>query len=95
MEVEGSRKVLQDLVRGAYFFNTNVLGRESKKRERINLFSGWMLTRVASAIKIQKVWRGHHIRQKHEQYMRSLLKMQRAAVILQRWTRKLSLERKK
>jgi len=48
-----------------------------------------MLRRIACAVKIQKVWRGYSFRNKNEIHVKLLMKLQRAAVILQRWIRKI------
>ena len=50
-----------------------------------------MFERSTAALKIQKVWRGYSLRKKHDKYLRAILKMQRAAIIIQRWIRKLPL----
>jgi hypothetical protein len=61
----------------------------------MHIFSSAMLKRVSSAIKIQKVWRGYQLRSKHEEHLRSILKLQRAAIIIQRWIRRQPVERRK
>jgi len=54
-----------------------------------------MIKKVISAVKIQKVWRGFTFRKRNEKYLKAVLKMQRAAIIIQRWFRKLPMYHKK
>jgi len=87
--------MLKDIVKNIFLFNTGALPDCEVKNKRIQIFSEAMLDRGASAVKIQKVWRGYQLRKKHEKYLRSILKMQRAAIRIQRWVRRLPLDRKK
>ena len=93
IKVRGNTTFLKDIVRGVYLYNSNIL--KQRTESRIQLFSEAMLKRVTSAIKIQKLWRGYIFRKKHHQYLKTLVKMQRAATIIQRWIRRLPLARKK
>ena len=94
---EGSQLLLRDIVRGVYFYNTGRLngGSSPENNERINVFTEFSLKKIASVTKIQKVWRGYSYRKKKEVHLKVLLKFQRAAIIIQRWVRKLPTYRKK
>lgn len=48
-----------------------------------------MIERITSVIKIQKVWRGYLVRKKNKNHLKVIIKMQRAAIIIQRWYRRL------
>jgi hypothetical protein len=92
---EGSQLLLKDIVRGVYFFNTGRLDGGNPESERIHVFTEFSLRKVASVTKIQKVWRGYCYRKKNEEHVKVLLKFQRAAIIIQRWVRRLPTYRKK
>ncbi len=89
VKVEGTANLLKNIVRAIYFFNTRGFKGSHRSLERIQFFSEATLRRISSAIKIQKVWRGFNFRKKNEHYLKLILKMQRAATIIQRWFRRL------
>ena len=50
------------MVRGIYFYNDKKLHYDASTYQRIHVFSEWMLKRAASAIRIQKAWKGYLFR---------------------------------
>lgn len=78
-----------------YFYNSGVLNVSRQNGQRIQFLSGGMIDRITSAIKIQKVWRGSLFRKKNKPYLKVIIKMQRAATIIQRWYRRLHNIKKK
>ncbi len=82
-------------MRGVYLFNSGRLSGGNTDCQRIHVFTESSLKRIASVIKIQKVWRGYSYRKKNEGHIKTLLKFQRAAIIIQRWVRRLPVYRKK
>ena len=81
---------LSNIVRGVYFHNEGLLtGTQSVSSDRICLLSEGMLRRSASATRIQRHWKGYIFRKKHLQSLQQLWNLNRAAIIVQRWARRL------
>jgi len=61
----------------------------------VEVFSETMIIKIVSAVKIQKVWRGFSLRKRNSKYLKAVMRMQRAAIIIQRWKRRLPINHKK
>lgn len=89
IKIQGSQVLLKDIVRGIYFFNTGRLQSPNQNNLRINILTQYSLKKIVSVTKIQKIWRGYSFRKKNSYHFKAILKAQRAAIIIQRWFRRL------